>query len=557
MPLLKNVNEKSINSRKSSRSLEMRLIITFLTVIITLLLAVSIASAAIGVFDLNNSNTRALMEHELGRLAEQIKWDFASVASCTVNLSDSLGRELAIQLDEKSVKPGELAKHPEIITDLLDSVFPTMAAEIRSTRSSGIFLILDATVNPSVKNAENSRAGIFIRNIAAQNQLSVSYYDLRYLYGPMSIAQSRKMQILPQWKMEFDVSAIEAYNTIMQSAKENMNRPLSQLYYWTPKEADGGVDYGMYCCIPIFLDGEVIGICGYEINTMQFKGTYAPDIHGQNYSFFMLAPSDADSIYFEKAMFAGNYAVTAEQPASTVRKPTGEGLLTYDCGEAGMFIGRHTDIALYSVSSVHAENGFSAVLLTPKEYITAINREANMKYIIGMLLLLLIAATASVVLIRRNMKPVKRAIELMRQSKSIQVEKTGMREIDDLFEYLAERDRENEAKLNLAEKERQAALDMHQKAAAEIEIIQGIYGNDITPEQYAQFNIRLHTLTPKEREVYDLYLQGKKAPEIAVLLDITPNTVKFHNKNIYDKLGINSRKELLRYAKYKNGGTGK
>lgn len=557
MQLSKNTNGKSTGSRKSSQSLEMRLIATFFTLIITLILAMSIVLAATGVFDLNSSKTLALIEHELGRLYEQIKKDYAFISSCTVKLSESLTRELDLRLDEKNIKAGELAKYPEILTDLLDSIFPIVAAEIQLTRSSGIFLILDATVNPSLENAETSRAGIYIRNIAAQNNLSVSYNDLRYMYGPMSIAQSRKMQILPQWQMEYDVTAIEAYSIVMQSAKENIDRPLSQLYYWTSKESDGGFDYAMYCCVPILVDGEAIGICGYEINAMQFKGTYAPNINGQNYSFCMLAPSDTESIYFEKSMFAGNYAVTAEQPSGTVKKPSGEGLFTYHCGEAGDFIGRHTDISLYSVSSVHANNGFSVVLLTPKEHITAINVEANMKYIVVLILLLLISTTASVVLIRRNIKPVKHAIEHIRQSKTIQVEKTGMREIDDLFEYLSERDRENEDKLNRAERERQAALEKQKKAAAEIEIIQNIYVNDITQEQYDAFNMRLRTLTPKEREVYELYLQGKKAPEIASLLAITLNTVKFHNKNIYDKLGINSRKELLRYAKYKSVVNGK
>ena len=30
--------------------------------------------------------------------------------------------------------------------------------------------------------------------------------------------------------------------------------------------------------------------------------------------------------------------------------------------------------------------------------------------------------------------------------------------------------------------------------------------------------------------------------------DITENTLKYHNRNIYSKLGVTSRKELLRYA---------
>lgn len=33
-----------------------------------------------------------------------------------------------------------------------------------------------------------------------------------------------------------------------------------------------------------------------------------------------------------------------------------------------------------------------------------------------------------------------------------------------------------------------------------------------------------------------------------VILDFTDNGLKYHNKNIYSKLGVSSRKELLRYV---------
>ena len=36
--------------------------------------------------------------------------------------------------------------------------------------------------------------------------------------------------------------------------------------------------------------------------------------------------------------------------------------------------------------------------------------------------------------------------------------------------------------------------------------------------------------------------------EILAILGVTENTLKFHNKNIYNKLGVSSRKQLLRYA---------
>ena len=59
----------------------------------------------------------------------------------------------------------------------------------------------------------------------------------------------------------------------------------------------------------------------------------------------------------------------------------------------------------------------------------------------------------------------------------------------------------------------------------------------------------LHTLTPTEKEVYKLYLEGKKTKEVMAALNITENTLKYHNRNIYSKLGVANRKELIEIAR--------
>ena len=61
----------------------------------------------------------------------------------------------------------------------------------------------------------------------------------------------------------------------------------------------------------------------------------------------------------------------------------------------------------------------------------------------------------------------------------------------------------------------------------------------------SRFESLLPTLTRTERAVYDLYVSGKRSREIMQILSITENTLKYHNKNIYAKLGISSRKQLL------------
>ena len=56
------------------------------------------------------------------------------------------------------------------------------------------------------------------------------------------------------------------------------------------------------------------------------------------------------------------------------------------------------------------------------------------------------------------------------------------------------------------------------------------------------------TLTPTEREIYNSYLAGTTTKEIMAALEIKENTLKFHNKNLYSKLGVSSRKQLMQYA---------
>ena len=55
-------------------------------------------------------------------------------------------------------------------------------------------------------------------------------------------------------------------------------------------------------------------------------------------------------------------------------------------------------------------------------------------------------------------------------------------------------------------------------------------------------------LTPREIELLGLIRQRLSINEIAVILVISPNTVKKHANNIYTKLGVRNRREALAKA---------
>lgn len=55
-------------------------------------------------------------------------------------------------------------------------------------------------------------------------------------------------------------------------------------------------------------------------------------------------------------------------------------------------------------------------------------------------------------------------------------------------------------------------------------------------------------LTPREQEILQLLAEGRRGPEIADMLNISPGTVDVHRRNIMAKLDLHTIADLTRYA---------
>jgi DNA-binding NarL/FixJ family response regulator len=200
-----------------------------------------------------------------------------------------------------------------------------------------------------------------------------------------------------------------------------------------------------------------------------------------------------------------------------------------------------------------------AVMMLKSDYDKAISRN-NLQNFFLWALIIFFGVTSCLYFTKRFLSPILKALEQLKTQEPPQ--QTNVLEMDDLFDFLSQKDQEQERVVRSLERRRQAALRDKENLRLEYEAAQSRYeaaqqevsrlaysrSQEVDPDDYAQFLSGINTLTPTEHKIFSLYLEGKTVKEIIELSNFKESTLRFHNRNIYSKLGVNSLKQLLRFA---------
>ena len=89
-----------------------------------------------------------------------------------------------------------------------------------------------------------------------------------------------------------------------------------------------------------------------------------------------------------------------------------------------------------------------------------------------------------------------------------------------------------------------------QETDVEIMLEKPLESESFSAEQIEMFVTGVATLTPTETAIYDALLARATSKEIMAMMNIKETTLKYHNRNIYSKLGVANRKQLLEINKY-------
>lgn len=529
-------------------TLQGRLILFFASVTIFLILTFALLLLLFGINGKGEKAVRDYMINELSHVSTAIGDNFGRLSLLGINLSSSISDSCDSYFADNNAKPGELAQHPELLEPLIAAQMPYLKSAMDSNTCSGVFFLLDATVKPDAENSETARAGFYLRTTQPLSTQTVGakYYCLR---GPAQVARDNGIELLGQWKMEYDITE-NFFALVMDTARENETLPLSRLYYWTGRVTlHGNSEASFLLCVPLrSSDGTVFGVCGIEVSDRMFKQQYSPQESDYKDVFTVAAPASNNMLQSSHGLVAGNSFLTGQrmtQDLSCIGQKNG---FYRFCGDATAYGGLIETVKLYPTGSPYVGTELSVAVLMPEELLNAAIK-GNSTYLFLIIMVLLVASlTASVVISHRYLHPVKKALHSIQNKEYDNNGDIPYLEINDLFDFLAEKDNEHEEEMRLLDEQRRGALSDAEQSKQQAERLANKRHEEIDRDSYALFLEKLKTLTPKEREVFNLYLDGKSAKDIVVLLDFSKNALKYHNKNIYSKLGVTSRKELLMYA---------
>lgn len=436
---------------------------------------------------------------------------FDTLTARSIRLSKQASEEIEEFLTY-GVSISALNDQSECLLELQQALYPLLDTAIQAGPYSGTFVVIDATVNTNTENAAHSRCGIYLRFASLSTADPVNQRVI-YFRGAPSIARVAGLELHNRWNLEFDVDGLPGY----QEAMEQSVTRLSDAYFWTERiNLRDTWEDAMLLCVPVLnSDGSVCGLCGVELSDLYFRLTYPAPKSEFGHMIIALGTSNGNTLNLENGLLGGQDSTHLE--AKTFRIQKDRYFNTYTSMGQETYLGIHQELSL---PTQHGEKLTLAILMPERNYQAAafLNR---LNWIGGSLAFLLLMLALALFLSRRFVKPIIQSLEAIQQDSSVPCYGSGISEIDGFLQFIQSREK-----------------DRH------------IGENDLPPniaELFDAFFKRVETLTAAEKSILQYYIEGYEIADVPEKAFISISTVRKHNSNIYRKLEVTSREELMLY----------
>lgn len=507
----------------SSGTLRRKLFVYMIILLAFVLLVLASILSLLGQFKTPKASLLETCEIQSAVFQKEIMTHRNHLAMMGIHFSEDLSASVDSYLYKNGLSFASLNNSEIRTRQLEDAVFDTVRQYLMQSECSGAFVLFNSTVNTSAEGAANSKSGIYLQ----VNGYEVDHQDILLYRGISSVSKSHGVMPHRKWRLEFNTTAFPDYEEALTTASE----PLNSSYRFTDfLTLPGMSERAMLITLPVCgSDGTLYAICGFEVSESFFKQNFTQPTKLSHMLGLLSNSYDGKTLsdFFSCGTTDGYYYMPK---AALSVESFGRGLSRFTDG-TDSYIG-----VISSCEDAKTHGRFTTAVVIPEADYDKASFENQLRFGLILLLLLLLSVVGCIYFSHRFLSPVLQGLEQVKSGavNGDSSRRTDIAEIDNLLDFLAEKDNETEEKIQGLEQE--------------ISRLAYARKDEVDPDDFNHFLSCLGALTAKENEIFHLYLEGKSTKEILELCDISENTLKYHNRNIYSKLGINSRRQLLMYT---------
>lgn len=530
---------KLIDFKKKKTSMHRKLLLYMLTLVLVVVMFITVGLFFVGQFSTTREKYSTNLAFQSEFYSGQIEKYFDDLSMMNEMLASDSAAIIDRYLTENGIHINGLNDSQLYTEGVQKALFPKLKEELLKADASGAFIILNATVNTGEADAKKSRSGLYFQ----RSTLDRTDETLLLFRGSAELGRENGVMPHRKWRLEFRIDCVpQAESFFNETVAKGKKSVLTDIFPLT-----GTSEEAMAFLTPLFgADGSYYGVCGFEISKNYFKDFFAQPTRLEQLTCTFSKTTEDGKIDCENIFWAGVLGGYSLKPSGTlVPKEINDSLTG--------FFGENTFVAAKKEVTV-CDTSYTLAVMQPKSEFDKTVAVNVTRIVLVCFLLVFSAVVLCVIFSRKFVSPVIKSLEKIRMQEHAET-KSDIIEIDDLFVYLADQDRLRDLETeNLKRRNEELAIVTENqtneidKRQTEIERLAYSRKNEIDPDNYEAFKIGLKELTKTEKTVFNLYLQGKTAKEIADILHVRESTLKFHNHNILEKLGVSSRKQMLRYA---------
>lgn len=218
---MKELWQATKEAKRQGIRMQRKLVLYWMSMLLAVFAFFLLLLSVTGVFSNSKRKLSDVLAVQQYNAASKLSGQLNGLNAQCVALSETVSNVVSNTLRDNGASFDDLSDNQELIAEVEEALYGHLLSTLRASDCSGAFLLLDATTNTKLENAENSRMGLYLRYTELDRTGNANQH-LAYYRGVSDVARKQQVRIHNRWNLEFDTAALPGYEEFMAAPVDRL-----------------------------------------------------------------------------------------------------------------------------------------------------------------------------------------------------------------------------------------------------------------------------------------------------------------------------------------------